>query len=128
MNGYAVNNDGTGFYFVDSEFPDPENPKLTHPDYSHQSFWPMIDGLPPATVDLPPDAAELAAIVGTQRDKLLSIASIRIAPLQDAVDLGASSPTNDSLLKLWKEYRIAVNNVPEQSGYPESVDWPVQPS
>lgn len=69
-----------------------------------------------------------SAIVGGQRDILLAQAAIRIAPLQDAVDLGESTDEETAMLKQWKLYRVALNRIEQQSGYPLSVEWPVTPS
>lgn len=60
-------------------------------------------------------------------DELLSIATLRIAPLQDSVDLDEAAATELASLKAWKQYRVAVNRVPEQQGYPGTIDWPRQP-
>lgn len=54
-------------------------------------------------------------------------ADTAIAPLQDAVDLGEATEKEESRLKEWKRYRIALSRIPEQTGYPESVEWPVAP-
>ncbi|ONH52903.1 hypothetical protein BLL36_18270 [Pseudomonas cedrina subsp. cedrina] len=63
-----------------------------------------------------------------QRDYLLSVAAIRIAPLQDAADLDEATTAEVALLKKWKQYRVAVNRVPDQPDYPLSITWPVEPS
>ncbi|MFL1501164.1 tail fiber assembly protein [Pseudomonas sp. O64] len=63
-----------------------------------------------------------------QRDNLLAIAAIRIAPLQDTVDLGNATAADEASLKKWKQYRIAVNRVSEQAKYPKTINWPVPPA
>ncbi|VVP17308.1 hypothetical protein PS870_03627 [Pseudomonas fluorescens] len=55
-------------------------------------------------------------------------AGIRIAPLQDAVDLGDASDGDVASLKLWKQYRVALNRIEQQTGFPVTVDWPVAPN
>ena len=62
-----------------------------------------------------------------QRDALLAIAAVRIAPLQDAVDLEEATATEIALLKKWKQYRVALNRIQDQVGFPTAVDWPVAP-
>jgi len=62
------------------------------------------------------------------RDELLRVAAIRIAPLQDAVDLGKATDAEVALLKAWKEYRIDVGRIAEQVGYPSNIIWPEQPA
>ncbi|MEE1866677.1 phage tail assembly chaperone, partial [Pseudomonas auratipiscis] len=31
-------------------------------------------------------------------------------------------------LKAWKKYRIALIRVPDQPGYPDTIDWPAPPA
>lgn len=74
-----------------------------------------------------PTAAQILQAANTKRDELLSVAGLRIAPLQDAVDLGVATATDTANLTLWKQYRVAVNRVSTQAGFPGQIDWPVQP-
>jgi hypothetical protein len=62
-----------------------------------------------------------------KRDSLLQVAGIRIAPLQDAVDIGDSTDFEEAQLRAWKVYRIALNRIHDQPGYPGTIDWPVTP-
>ena len=55
-------------------------------------------------------------------------ADLAIAPLQDAVDLEEATPEENDALKAWKRYRIALNCLPEQPGFPETIDWPELPA
>lgn len=55
-------------------------------------------------------------------------ADLAIAPLQDAVDLEEATPGETDALKAWKRYRIALNRLPEQPGFPETIDWPELPA
>ena len=61
------------------------------------------------------------------RDSLLAYAAIRIAPFQDAVDLDDASTEEKEALKKWKQYRVALNRIQDQPGFPESIIWPVEP-
>ncbi|MBX8572234.1 tail fiber assembly protein [Pseudomonas cichorii] len=70
---------------------------------------------------LEPDKIALAV---STRDNFLSIAALRIAPLQDAVDLDDASEAEIALLKQWKQYRIAVNRVDLTA---DPIIWPEQP-
>ncbi|SDT41715.1 virus tail fibre assembly protein, lambda gpK [Pseudomonas cedrina] len=89
----------------------------------------VIEVPPPAPVIPPePTLEELANQARGQRDYLLSVAAIRIAPLQDAADLDEATTAEVALLKKWKQYRVAVNRVPDQPDYPLSITWPVEPS
>lgn len=78
---------------------------------------------PPAPPVPPPTAPEVLAL----RDTLLAEAAIRIAPLQDAVDLDDATPAEIAALKAWKQYRVALNRIEQQAGFPASVNWPVKP-
>lgn len=62
------------------------------------------------------------------RDELIREAATRIAPLQDAVDLGDATAADEASLKKWKQYRVAVNRIDQQPGFPATIDWPVGPS
>lgn len=62
-----------------------------------------------------------------KRDELLMKAAIRIAPLQDAVELGIATAQEKLALKQWKAYRIALDRIEEQNGFPSSIEWPDQP-
>ncbi|MFE2005665.1 tail fiber assembly protein [Pseudomonas guariconensis] len=75
-----------------------------------------------------PTYAELLAVALAERDQFLSIAAIRIAPLQDAVDLGEASAAEEQALVAWKRYRVAVNRIDQQVGFPGQIDWPAPPA
>jgi hypothetical protein len=76
----------------------------------------------------PPTTAELTASALGQRDGLLYTAGLRIAPLQDAVDLGDATDADVANLRLWKQYRVAINRIPDQPGFPRTINWPSQPT
>lgn len=58
---------------------------------------------------------------------LRALADSAMAPLQDAVEIEESTADEEALLILWKKYRLALNRLPEQLGYPQSIDWPAAP-
>ncbi|MDR5742502.1 tail fiber assembly protein [Caballeronia sp. LZ029] len=60
-----------------------------------------------------------------RRDALLVAASAAIAPLQDAVDLEIATDAEAALLKLWKQYRVAVNRIDLTQSNPV---WPAAPA
>jgi Caudovirales tail fibre assembly protein. len=71
---------------------------------------------------------EVVSNAAAQRDQLLRSAATRIAPLQDAVDLGGDASDGDvASLKQWKQYRVALNRIEQQTGFPVTVDWPTAP-
>jgi hypothetical protein len=68
--------------------------------------------------------AQIAAETAARRE----VADNAIAPLQDAVDLEEATETEVAVLKAWKKYRIALIRVPDQPGYPDTIDWPAPPA
>lgn len=75
----------------------------------------------------PPTVAELTANALAKRDGLIFTAGLRIAPLQDAADLGDSTEADGVSLKLWKQYRSAVSKTETKPGWPENPQWPDPP-
>lgn len=76
----------------------------------------------------PPETAEsVRAQTLAERDFRLSQAAIRIAPLQDAVDIDVSTAEDKARLLSWKKYRVALNRIEEGERFPLSVDWPAPP-
>jgi len=61
-------------------------------------------------------SAALSAVIRAERNALLAdsdwLALTDVAPMPSA----------------WKNYRIALRDLPEQSGFPHSVTWPTEPS
>ncbi|EEG3121005.1 tail fiber assembly protein [Salmonella enterica subsp. enterica] len=53
----------------------------------------------------------------------LQIASEKIVPLQDAVDLGEATDDETARLLAWKKYRVQVNRVDTSNPV-----WPEQPA
>ncbi|WP_213881189.1 tail fiber assembly protein [Pseudomonas sp. dw_358] len=82
-------------------------------------------GVLSAPVDPVPTAAEILATNTNMRDSLLGTATLAIAPLQDAVDLDDATTDETALLKLWKQYRVAVNRIDLTVASPT---WPTQPA
>lgn len=68
--------------------------------------------------------AEAAAEIARHRAQ----ADQAIAPLQDAVDLDEATEAEAARLKDWKRYRVALNRLPDQPGYPVEIDWPAPPA
>lgn len=88
-----------------------------------------FSGARPALIDLPsPPVEQFREMALSERDRGLSVAALRIAPLQDAVDLDDASEADLAELKKWKQYRVALNRIELQAGFPTNIDWPVLPS
>lgn len=82
----------------------------------------------PVTISAPGQTPQqILAGALSQRDRLITLAATRIAPLQDAVDLDDATEGDVANLKKWKQYRVAVNRVPDQAGFPNEIVWPVEP-
>lgn len=114
MSGYAVRNDGQGWRSVES------------PDDVKDNEW-FEENSPPDPVPLPRTQLELLNDASSKRDEYLAVAAIRIAPLQDAVDLGDATDSDVDLLKKWKQYRVALSRIDQQENYPFTIEWPVTP-
>jgi hypothetical protein len=71
---------------------------------------------PPEPPEPAPTPEELAVEVRTQRDRLLAASDwtqVADAPVDQAA---------------WATYRQALRDIPQQSGFPENVEWPVDPA
>ncbi|MFD2641876.1 tail fiber assembly protein [Pseudomonas japonica] len=73
-------------------------------------------------------AEQLLSIAAAEITQRRGIADAAIVPLQDAIDLDEATEAELALLKEWKRYRVALNRLPEQPGYPATIDWPVPPT
>ncbi|WP_080080064.1 tail fiber assembly protein [Salmonella enterica] len=119
--GETVYDTTTGNQVYISELgPLPENVTSVSPDGEYQK-WDSK-----AKVWVKDEAAETAARLreaeGT-KSRLLQMASEKIAPLQDAVDLDIATDDEKAQLDEWKKYRVLVNRVDISKP-----DWPEQPA
>ncbi|MFA7943103.1 tail fiber assembly protein [Pseudomonas brenneri] len=108
--------------------------------------WADLGPMPDSLTDLPypgefhawdgdswklDDKAELKSVTANalmKRDGLLAFATLRIAPLQDAVDIDDATASDIAMLKKWKQYRVALNRIEQQAEFPLNIEWPVVPS
>ncbi|EIA8994932.1 tail fiber assembly protein [Salmonella enterica] len=106
--------------YISDPGPLPENVTSVSPDGEYQK-WDSK-----AKVWVKDEAAETAARLreaeGT-KSRLLQMASEKIAPLQDAVDLDIATDDEKAQLDEWKKYRVLVNRVDISKP-----DWPEQPA
>ncbi|MEY5370705.1 tail fiber assembly protein [Salmonella enterica subsp. enterica serovar Corvallis] len=116
--GETVYDTTTGNQVYISELgPLPENVTSVSPDGEYQKW----DG----KAWVKDEAAEKAAQLRQEEEtksRLLQMASEKIAPLQDAVDLGIATDDEKAQLDEWKKYRVLVNRVDTTSP-----DWPDVP-
>ncbi|HAE5982637.1 TPA_asm: tail fiber assembly protein [Salmonella enterica subsp. enterica serovar Madelia] len=121
--GETVYDTTTGNQVYISELgPLPENVTSVSPDGEYQKW----DGK--AKVWVKDEVAEKAAQLRQAeetKNRLLQIASEKIAPLQDAVDLDIATDDEKAQLDEWKKYRVLVNRV-DISTAPK-IDWPKKP-
>ncbi|MBS3183768.1 tail fiber assembly protein [Pseudomonas sp. PCH44] len=89
-----------------------------------------IDWSKMITAEMKAAQAAAASLASVQAEiaRLRKIADDAIVPLQDAVDVDDATAEEEALLKLWKKYRVALNRLPDQAGYPAEIDWPAPPA
>ncbi|WP_313717806.1 tail fiber assembly protein [Pseudomonas qingdaonensis] len=96
--------------------------------------WPAgvgaIDWSEMVTAEMKQEAAAAQLLGAVQADAASrrAAADSAIAPLQDAVDIDDATDAEVLALKAWKKYRVALNRLPEQPGYPTDIDWPALPA
>ncbi|EGA3601717.1 tail fiber assembly protein [Salmonella enterica] len=106
--------------YISDPGPLPENVTSVSPGGEYQK-WDSK-----AKVWVKDEAAETAARLREaegNKSRLLQMASGKIAPLQDAVDLGIATDDEKAQLDEWKKYRVLVNRVDTSNP-----DWPEQPA
>lgn len=89
-----------------------------------------VDSLPPQEIPppAPPQAIDPLELAQSEIARLRASADYAIAPLQDAVDVDEATEQDLFALKAWKKYRVSLNRVPEQEGYPTVIEWPIAPA
>ncbi|EMC7916462.1 tail fiber assembly protein [Enterobacter kobei] len=73
----------------------------------------------------PPSQEECISIARSTKERLLSIATQAISPLQDAVDLSMATEAEIVSLQQWKRYRVIVNRI-DANDAPDII-WPETP-
>ncbi|EAW0073507.1 tail fiber assembly protein [Salmonella enterica] len=116
--GETVYDTQTGNPIYISELgPLPENVTSVSPDGEYQKW----DGKAWVKDEEAEKAAQLRQAEET-KNRLLQIASEKIAPLQDAVDLDEATDKEKASILAWKKYRVLVNRVDTVNPV-----WPEQP-
>lgn len=82
------------------------------------------EGKPTLDEQPKPTASEMAK---AQQSELMSVAGKQIAIIKPAVDGGYAKPEDAKLLSDWQRYRYELTLVPEQKGWPDLPQWPLQP-
>lgn len=86
---------------------------------SDEKGYPII--LPPVKLT----QEQQVAIAESKKQAILDLATQKIAPLQDAVDLDMATDDEKTQLTAWKKYRVLVNRV-DTSTAPD-ITWPISP-
>lgn len=75
------------------------------------------------------DALDAYLIQSAQamKSRLMAQAAAAIAPFQDAVELGLATDGEKERLFEWKRYRVELNRIESQPGYPAAIAWPETP-
>ncbi len=106
--------------YISEPGPLPENVTSVSPESQYQKW----DGK--AKVWVKDEAAEKAAQLRQAEEtksRLLQMASEKIAPLQDAVELDIATSEERAQLNEWKKYRVLVNRMDTAAP-----DWPERPA
>ncbi|EAA0492810.1 tail fiber assembly protein [Salmonella enterica subsp. enterica] len=104
--------------YISEPGPLPENVTSVSPGGEYQKW----DGKAWVKDEAAETAARLREAEVTKR-RLLQMASEKIAPLQDAVDLGIATDDEKARLDEWKKYRVLVNRMDTAAP-----DWPERPA
>lgn len=117
-----------GFYENDSSHAPDDAFEITDELYNQLKGQVVIigaDGIPERGESTSPTRDQLIAFADETKLRLLSEASILIAPLQDAFDLDEATEHEKTRLREWKQYRIAVNRT--DTSFAPDINWPEPP-
>nr|WP_314614276.1 tail fiber assembly protein [uncultured Pseudomonas sp.] len=120
-------NDAGDYVPIEERFaPDYVNSLVDITDVSPQPepWWTYSEGVFSPPKPYVPTAEEVLAENVFMKGSLLGVAALAIAPLQDAVDLEEATSEETTLLKAWKQYRVAINRIDLTLPSPS---WPPQP-
>lgn len=111
--------------------------EINHPDYGWIPY-----SLTPWDTDMTVDNAELLSLIGndfapfSQADHDARVAAFvrdqRYVKLRNEVDPVVSNPLRWADLSIekqneWAQYRTDLLNVPQQAGFPNTINWPTKP-
>ena len=80
-------------------------------------------------IEQPSDAeieAEVARLIAEQPAKEARVKRDRLLTESDWVTIRATD-TGDPVPTEWLDYRQALRDIPDQTGFPEEIDWPQEP-
>lgn len=87
-------------------------------EFIPDDLTPISEAEAKAIASPPPTTSEMAAEARAKRDRLLSESDWIVTR---SIEASVSPPPE------WLAYRQALRDVPEQQGFPETIDWPVLP-
>ena len=110
-------------------------PELTDSQYArwNGSAWEAVDIPQPEAVTVPTEeerwaslsAEEKAQEIRDRRDSLIEQVMWRVERYQTQQALGVDTTDTEEQYRSVLQYIEELRNVPEQTGFPDSVDWPV---
>lgn len=80
-----------------------------------------------APVELPKTESELKAEAVAMRDVLLAAANEATAGMADAFIADLLDEADVAKFKAFAKYKLALNKIDQQPGYPETITWPTLP-
>lgn len=141
MGKYAYVQDGAVFELISTDL---DINELFHPDFISSMIdvtalnaqplvgwiatksdgeWDFSAPVPPVPTD-----DELKAVALAQRDLLLAAANESTAGMADAFIAGLLSDVDIAAFKSFAAYKLALNKIDKQPGYPQAIDWPGFPA
>lgn len=94
----------------------------------------FFDDTPPAVVDavkqlyVEHDPADHSHFEISERiATLMAVANRATEGMADAYTAGLLSKQDITRLKAWASYRVSLNGIFKQAGYPRDIDWPTPP-
>lgn len=103
-----------GVQIIREELPEGNVVELGEPVENMKDGWKVIR-YPNAILE----TVDNASAVRAERDRLLTAC--------DWTQL-ADSPLDAASMALWQNYRQALRDIPQQAGFPDSVEWPEKPA
>jgi hypothetical protein len=106
--------------------------EITGVDVKPKSGWKAEESVDGWSFTLPepnllsPEQLEFLAI--TERDSRLSKADSVTSGMGDAFITGILSDKDTTTFKKYAAYKLALNKINLQEGYPLNIDWPVEPT
>jgi len=84
--------------------------------------WSFAAPIPPVPTD-----TELKAAALSERDARLSLANEATAGMADAFLADLLSDAEKSMFKAYALYKLSLNKIDKQPGYPATIEWPTSP-